>query len=257
MTRITRQQVAIIGSVLIVLVAGSLFYFLILPLSEREAAAQQKYETQHAIAVQRPQAEEDLRKAKQEVAQAEAKWRRYERQYMPDINLSDLIRAMQQRWNEQSLVLGPKVVRFARADRRVRIATMGVSVPAPPADPNAVNQQFFSLPLGAISVVGTFRNVLSHVERWNNFDRLVLVDGLTLAGNSPRLVGQYTLTCYIFTKGAPGPAIPTAGGAGGAGAGGFPGGPPGGFPGGPPGGFPGGGPPGAPPGGAGSLDAPM
>jgi hypothetical protein len=37
------------------------------------------------------------------------------------------------------------------------------------------------------------------------------MDNLTLAGNSPRLVGQYTLRCFEFTHGdKPGPAIPQA-----------------------------------------------
>lgn len=234
MNRITRQQVAIIGSVLIVLVAGGLFYFLIRPLMERENTANQKYDAQHRIAVGRGAAEQDLIRARQEVAQAQGKWTRYERQYMPVINRSDLIRAMQQRWVEQSLVLGPKVVRFARADRSVRITNLGITVPAPPADPNAVNQKFFMLPLGTVGTMGKFRDVLNNAERWNKFGRLVLVDGLSLSGSSPQLLAQYTLTCFIFTQGEPGPAIPTAGGAGGSGGGGgYPGG---GFGGGYPGG---------------------
>jgi hypothetical protein len=46
-----------------------------------------------------------------------------------------------------------------------------------------------------------FNDILQHVQRWNRFGRLVLVDGLTLSGNSPRLVGQYSLRAVIFTQG--------------------------------------------------------
>jgi hypothetical protein len=58
------------------------------------------------------------------------------------------------------------------------------------------------------------------VERWNRFDRLVLVTGLTLSGNSPNLVGQYNLQVFEYTHGdrTKAIAIPQAsGGAGGAG----------------------------------------
>jgi hypothetical protein len=173
------------------------------------------------------------------VAAAQAQWARYDRQLMPDINVSNLIRAMQQRWREQSLVLGPKVVQFIRRDRTVAASWQGISVPAPPADPNALaSTQPIVLPLGNVTVVGSFRNILRHVDRWNTFDRLVVVDGLSLAGNSPRVTGQYTLSCYIFPRGEPGALVPAvSGGAGGGG--GFSGGG-GGYPGGG-GGYPGGG----------------
>jgi hypothetical protein len=75
-------------------------------------------------------------------------------------------------------------------------------------------------------VQGTFKNILSHVERWNRFDRLVLVSGLTLSGNSPNLVGQYNLQVFEYTHGdrTKAVAIPQASGGGAGGAGGFGGG---------------------------------
>jgi hypothetical protein len=109
---------------------------------------------------------------------------------------------------------------------------------------------------GSLSVAGDFRQILYHVQRWNSFDRLVLIDGLALHGNSPFMTGTYNATAFIFPQGDDKIAQPlpkgegSAGAAGGAGGpGGFPGGPggpPGGFPGGPPGGFPGGPPQGRP-----------
>lgn len=241
-SRITRGQIAIIGSVLIVIVAAGIFFGLIRPLFARMTAANAKYDTQKAIADQRAAAEEDQRKAEQEVAEARNKWRRYDRQFMnADINIENLLRATQALWREQNVVLGPKVTRFLRADSSVFITQANIAVPAPPTDPNQVNTKVITLPLGNVSVIGSFNSILRHAERWNRFDRLMLVDGLTLAGNSPRLAGQYSLTCYIFTRGeTPGEAIPQAGGGQGGFGGGFPGGGgPEGFPGGP-GGFPGG-----------------
>ena len=105
---------------------------------------------------------------------------------------------------------------------------------------------------GSLSVGGDFRQLLYHVQRWNTFDRLVLIDHLGLHGNSPFMSATYDATVIEFPQGGSNPAKPlpkgpgTGGAAGGAG-GGYPGmgGPPGGM-----GGYPGmGGPPGAAPGG--------
>jgi hypothetical protein len=238
------MQVWIIGVVLTVITALIIFFALIQPAQAKLDEAQKKYDAAKAIADTKPQKEQDRKKAEQQVAAAKANWARYDRELMPNIDLSNLFTAMRQLWKEQLFVLGPKVDRFLRADKKVQIAQAGFALPAPPTDPNQVNQPAFIFPLGNVAVVGNFNDVLDNAERWNKFDRLVLMDGLTLSGYSPRLVGQYSLTAYIFTHGEkPGPEFPAAGagrpgGFGGIG-GGFrgPGGPPGfggGYGGGPP-----------------------
>lgn len=219
MGKLTRQHVIIIGSVLTVAVAVAVFFLLIRPKMDEMAVAQAKYDSNKAIADTKPLKEADLVKAKQEVQQERVKWARYERQYMPDINISSLLGGMQQRWREQSLVLGPMVQKYLRSDHTVRITSAGITIPAPPTDPNAVNVSLIELPLGSVTVQGQFNNVLKHTERWNRFRRLVQVDGLGLTGNSPNLTAQYTLKMYIFTRGEPGPAVPQAGGGGGGGGG--------------------------------------
>ncbi len=243
-TRLTIPQIAIIGSVLTVLAAVGIFFGLIRPLQDRMTAANALYESNEVNALRRPQVEEQRRAAQREVAAARREYARYEARYMPRIELTNLLNAVQQRWEEQTNTLGPLTLRFLRADRSVRIAQQAISVPAPPSDPNAANESLITLPLGNVSVVGSFRNVLNHAERWNRFKRLVLVDNLTLAGNSPFLTAQYSLTCYIFTRGTAQGTVPSAGGQDGGG-GGFGGG--GGYPGGDGGaGYPGGGGGGAP-----------
>lgn len=97
---------------------------------------------------------------------------------------------------------------------------------------------------GTIKVEGTFPEILHHIALWNNFNRIALIDGLTLSGNSPNLVGSYNITIYEFPRNAdkPGKQVPSSAGTGpGAGGGGMRMGPPGG---GAPPGVPGG--PGAP-----------
>jgi Predicted membrane protein len=253
LAKINRMQVMIIGIVLSIIAAAGIYIGLIKPLMERKAEADAKYEAQKQIADQMPSAQADRKKAEQEVRDAKRDWAVYERRLMPTINLSNLFTAQRQLWNEQINVLGPKVVRYLNADRRVRVVSQNISLPAPPSDPNAVAQKIFTFPLGQVSVAGTFNDILKHAERWNDFDRLVLVDGLTLSGNSPGLVGTYSLTAYIITQSDEiGPSIPQAQPATGGFGGGF-GGPPGGFPGGPPPGA-GGPPPGfGGPGGAGEF----
>lgn len=246
-------QVAIILVVLTTLAVAGIFIFLIKPMNERFTAAEEKFAAQETALTTaqngKKPAQQDLVKARQEVAVAKRDWAKYDRALMPNIDLTNRFTATRQLWNEQLRVLGPKILKFLYADRSVRVVSETISVPAPPSDPNVVVQKVFTYPLGNVTVAGNFEQVLRHTERWNRFDRLALVDGLTLSGNSPTLTGTYTVTLYEITHfDRVGPAIPQATPA--TGGGGF-GGPPGGFPGaggfpGPSGAFPGG--PGGPPG---------
>ena len=218
LAKITRQQVVIIGVVLMVIVAVGIGFGLIKPYQEKLNEQTQKRDTRQAVADQRPDAEKAKKQAQADVEKAQASWRRYESTLMPRIDITDLWSATQSLWHEQLEVLGPMTEKFLRADKSVQILQANVALPAPSEDPNQVNQPLFVFPLGQVTVQGTFENILRHVERWNRFNRLVLVDGLQLQGNSPQLVGSYTVTCYIFTQGeTAGPAIPQAAGGGGRG----------------------------------------
>ncbi|MDX1931918.1 MAG: hypothetical protein SFU56_04875 [Capsulimonadales bacterium] len=223
MAKINQLQVWIIGVVLVLITGLVIFFALIKPAQDRLKAANEKYDAQKAIADTMPAKQQDRKKAETEVAEAKRDWVRYEAALMPNIDLANpnggLYGAMRQLWIEQIKVLGPKVESFLKKDRKVQILQAGFSLPPPPTDPNQVNRKFFAYDLGTVAVMGTFKNVLDHVSRWNQFDRLVLADGLTLSGNSPRLVGQYRITCFEFTRNDPNPAEswPVAGGPGGIG----------------------------------------
>src|SRR5687767_12926194 len=147
LSRLTRPQVVIIGAVLIVLTAAGLYFGLVRPLQQRMAAADAKYtqnEPNGNEAAQKAAADEK-KQAQAEVAAAKTKWRSYEgRFFSPAIDISNLLVAMQQRWKEQSLVLGPKVVSYLRRDPSV-VTQANIAVPAPPSDPNAVNTHLFIL----------------------------------------------------------------------------------------------------------------
>jgi Tfp pilus assembly protein PilO len=230
MAKITQVQVWIIGVILAVIAGVGIYFGLIKPEQELLDAADQKYEAQKAIADTRPEKERDRKLAEKEVADAKAQWAIYDRTLMPNIDLSNLLTAMFQLWTEQGEVLGPKTTKFLQSDRSVRVVQASLQLPAPPTDPNEVNRKAYVYDLGQVTVQGTFENILKHAERWNKFDRLVLMDGLTLSGNSPALTGSYTLRAFIFTHNTDkaGPAIPqaaaAAGGMAGMGGGGMGGG---------------------------------
>ncbi len=250
-SKITRIQILIIAGVLSLIIAGGVFFGLIRPLNERMEAANTKYTTNEPIAAQRPAAEADKKAAQAEVQKAKMEYARYEKRFFyrkttaglkPLVDISDRLSALQQRWQLQGQNgLGPEVLAFLRKDKSVRITQAGLSIPPPPQEANEAVDNLIVLPLGSVAVEGTFDRVLDHTVRWNRFNRLMLVDGLALQGNSPRLAGTYALTCFIFTSGdTPGAEIPSAGGGAGGG-GGYPGGGGGGYPGGGGSGYPGGG----------------
>lgn len=252
LAKINRLQVAIIAAVLSLISAAGIYFGLVKPQQDQLAQETARKEAAEQKKAQIPDAQRKLDEAKKKVALANQKWAVYDRRFMPRINTENLFQGTQQLWREQIKVLGPKVTKFLNSDKTVRVVQSNVQIPAPSGDPNAVARKAFVYPLGTQTVTGTFNQVLNHAERWNRFDRLALVDGLSLSGNSPRLQGTYTLTIYEFTQGEKnGDPIPQAGQAGGGG--GFPGfGGPGGPPdfggGPPPGDFGAGGPPVAAPG---------
>jgi hypothetical protein len=214
MGKITQLQVWIIAIVLSI-ISGVLIYFLLIkPANEEKAAADAKFTAAKQIADQEPAKIKEMAAAVANTRKNEANWRRYEAKLMPNIKLDNLYTGMRQVWIEQIKTLGPKVDAYLRKDKSVRVLQANFQLPPPPTDPNAINRKYFEYSLGTVSVMGTFENITKHVERWNNFDRLVLADGLTLSGNSPQLVGTYTLRAFVLPRNAdkPGAAWPSAGG---------------------------------------------
>lgn len=221
-TKITPAQIWIIGAVLIVIAAVTIYFALIKPTNEAIQAAADRISAAQTIIDKQPQALKDQEKAKQEVAEAKAKWSIYDREYMytrynghvqPIVDISNLLTGMRELWYEQIKVLQPKVQNFLLADKTVQVVSSSLKVAAPPSDPNSIARKAFVFDLGSVTVVGSFNDVLNNAERWNKFDRLMLVDGLSLQGNSPKLAGTYTLRCIELTHGEkPAETIPQASG---------------------------------------------
>jgi hypothetical protein len=256
--KVTAGVAWIIASVVSLMVAAGVFFGLIKPSMDEMEKQKSFHDQREQVANQKPSEEKRKKKVEADKVAAEMDWARYDRALMPRINMMDLWGATRQLWTEQIGTLGPSVDKFLTADKSVTIVEKSLSLPAPPEDPNQVNKpQPFVFPIGNVRVRGTFPSIMRHVRRWNNFNRLILVDGLSLAGQSPQLEATYTLTAYIFAQNTdkPGPAFPWAGGGGaggmmGGGGGGMPGGGP---PGMPMGGYGGGGMSGGAPGNSGGM----
>jgi hypothetical protein len=223
MSKVTRPQIWIIFGVLSLIAVLTLWFTLNSPRNEEIAKEQARFEARDQVAQTKPQADKKFKAALVSVAAAKADWGRYDRRFMPRINISNLYTAWQQIQKEQLYDLGPKLEKFVKADKGVQIVQSSFSLYPPPNDPNQCSMPILADNKGAVTVSGNFDAVLRHVERWNNFDRLVLVTGFNLQGNSPRLMGSYNIQIFEFTQGdKPGPNFPAA--SGGAGAGGMGGG---------------------------------
>ena len=236
LSRLTPGHIAIIGAVMALLFAIA-FYFLgphktfqnLATLQERESAA----ETQLA---KRSKNMQDKRDAEREVAQTEAQFARYEARLMPKpaIDLTKptderaMTLAMIELW-KQPYKITTAANRFAREQARrnkVTLLSPPFTLAGQPTDPAAIPTTILTFPLGSIQVAGSFQNVNDYMRAWNRFHRLVALDGFQLstgpnpaAGNGT-VVGQATVTCYVFPKANPpapdpygyGGGAPSAGG---------------------------------------------
>lgn len=135
----------------------------------------------------------------------------------------------------------------------IKVIGNGPQVPIPTDSATEILASFYNYPaiafpvvildLGQITVEGTYDQIMENVRSWKNMPHyLAVADGLSLAGNSPKLRGTYSVSIVGYVRGTqvfptvPEGAAPSGAGGGAGGPGGFggPGGP-GGFggPGGP------------------------
>jgi hypothetical protein len=230
--------VAIIGSVLTIGIPVGVFFGLIKPEMDKIAAQKATYDANSQYVGPAPlnTHKQALQAAVNQVAAAEARWDGITRTKNPDIDLSDRFLAWRQLTRELEFVLGPSVEHWLP---HTGIQPLGIIyLDAPSPDPNAVPPSVITVPLrmapfptasagpgggggesatpasfsaapsggggggsttGSMNVLGTFPGILHHIESWNKFSRIVVIDNVSLSGYSPIITGSYNATVYIFT----------------------------------------------------------
>lgn len=224
LSKLTLQNVIVIGIVVSVVIASGIFFVLIRPTQAEIKNLDVQIEAASQRAAQLPAAKKQLEDAKKEVEEARMKWARYERSKMPNIDMTDRLKAALAYWKEPERSAKALQDFVSKSTDVVFLGGFGIQIPT--TDPNQLPWPIWIVPLGTFQVQGDFESILRHVERWNNAPRLVMIDGLQLAGVSPQLIGQYTATMFILPKAKddkPGDPLPSATAAPGMGFPGMPG----------------------------------
>lgn len=201
-SRINPIVIAIIGVVLCLAAVGGITYFLILPERTKSDAAHLRYTAAQpdSTLLAQKKAQLDLVKARGEVQQQQLQWRVIENTIMPRYDVSHRFAAWQQINRELAINLGPSIQRWIPRTHVVPLSDITIAPPLP--SPNSITAAPLIVPIGSgtLQVGGSFRNILYHVQQWNNFNRLVQIDGLALHGNSPYMQGEYTAKVIIFPQ---------------------------------------------------------
>ena len=228
LNRISPWAVAGVGIALSLLAIAAIIFLMIKPTLDQTAAQQAIYNQNFPDSTPGAQrlARNQLAAAKLQVKQIQFQYAVKAAAKMPRYDVSNRNLALRQITYELTRYLGPDIQRQLQATPGAKSTTQ-VVLPPPPVSPNDITAAPVVIPLGTITVTGDFRSILQHYYNWQHFNRLVLVDNLALAGNSPYMTGTYTATLYIFPQNDTklGPIIPEAGTGTGAGAapGGYPG----------------------------------
>jgi len=209
-SKLRRQHVVILGAVACVMVGIGMYYLFIKPIDQQIAQIDKQYQASKLVADTLPSAQQELAAAIREVNDNQARLAKYERTKMPNISFAQRDRGMIDLWHEQIEVLGPILVRWA--SRGGVSFTSDFNLPAPTTNPNDLPTDIIKIPVGRMTVVGSFRSIMRHIREWNNCPRLAQIDRPSLTGISPALTASYDLTVYIFPRGSAGPQIQMAGG---------------------------------------------
>jgi hypothetical protein len=224
-SRLNPLVVAILFVVPSLIAIGCIYYFLISPTTAEADVAHGRYTAAYPDSTLPAQtaAQTDLVKAGQEVTETKAQWAVIDNQIMPRFDVSQRYTAWKQLSNELAFNLGPDLAKYFRSTGVVPLTS--VTLPPPPASPNMITGAPLIVPIsgsssggggggggfgggngggggsnGSITVGGSFRKILKHVQLWNSFNRLVLIDNLALHGNSPYMSGNYGATVIIFPQ---------------------------------------------------------
>lgn len=219
LSKLRKIHIIIIGSVLCVIAVVAMYFLVIKPKQVAFKAAEDRFNAAKDLGneMARNNALADQSKAIVEVAMKQREMQVVMDKKMPDLSFDRRDIGMLQLWKEYITNLGPLLNHYAN-DKGVDAVDAQFKIPTPPLNPNDAlfDSDMITVPLGDVQVTGSsFKALMNNITRWNNCSRLVMVGPPAISGNSPYLMGKYSLTCYIFPATKGGPKIELAGQGGG------------------------------------------
>ena len=215
LSKLRQLHVIIIGCVLCIIAGTALFFLSIKPKREAYEAAFARYETASALANEQAEsrARADLAEAIAEKARLQQALDVQMAKRMPNLDFSCRDRGMITLWHEQIEKMGPMLEKFA-LNSSAKVVPTVFQLPSPPANPNdpAFDSDVLTFGPWKIQAVGDFTSLMNDIRRWNNCQRLMMVDKVSLWGTSSHLGVSYEVTCYVFPLAKGGEMIPMAGG---------------------------------------------
>ena len=195
--------VAVVGAIACLLAIILPYFLLIQPTQNRIAAANTRFQAAYddSTPTAHAAAQKKLDDANANSNDIHSQWHVKEKTLMPPFDVSHRDTAWKQLAHELSENLGPSLERWMSHAGVVQLSS--IAIQAPPNSPNGITGSPIQVPVnsnGQMTVGGDFRALLAHVLKWNDFNRLVLIDGLKLDGNSPNMQATYTATVFIFPQ---------------------------------------------------------
>jgi hypothetical protein len=240
--KITQLHVYLIGAVVMLIVGVGLYFLMLKPLYDSNAALDAEVQSLEAQTVtvdgqavrwnEEPKAQAAVAVATQRQQTKRARLAKLEKSKdLPPQARIDLgsgtDREVLQRTMGRWLALPERVVRmmegfaYRQGGRHGVLVATEFAAPAPTTVPGQIPRDIIAWNLGPMSATGSFPRVMRWAQSWNNAPLLVSVDGLkcSLAGRGGTVTATATLTVFIFPKGqavtnpgaSPGPGAPAPG----------------------------------------------
>jgi hypothetical protein len=243
MSRLTALHVHLIGVFVAVAVAAGL-YFTLIPKATQNVKDQKKAaDDVHAIAITRGAKEAALKKAKADKVVAEGRFKVYQSAYFPAFNYKagGLATMRTVWWPNRGKSWPERFIRAVRTHMALQSARNGVvwlnpgvvSLPATGPDPNTMSlynagdatQPVYKYVIPISVQAKNMDRLMRHIQAWYRIRNagVPVVEGLQIAGNSPNLQAQYTVTLTIIMRDKLPAPEPRIGGVGGGPAGARPG----------------------------------
>lgn len=182
------------------------FFVIVRPMKKEIEGLNGQIEQYTARAAQRRPVEKKLADAVALKAVIQTTWNNIKARVMPihlEVKSADrdtMIQKMPTFWREPEY-LTSFMRKWIGSQKGVRISG-AFTLPPPGYDPMALPKGTWNADGGQFTATGDFQAVLHHLEKWNKAPRLVMIDGVSLAGTSPNLVATYTAQLYQTIDGA-------------------------------------------------------